>query len=120
MSKFGEAIAAIILSSLLGIPFVILSLWYHNPPTPGCSCFREPCPANQCIGDSLTAGFPFPIVHDDDAGSPVDGWGTIGVEDTINLRAFLLDALFYGLIIIMLVVVAKSVFRCVKRSRRLG
>ncbi|MFW9259024.1 hypothetical protein [Nostoc sp. CALU 546] len=123
MSKFSKAIAAIILSSLLGIPFVLLSLWYQNPP--GCErfCFSEPCPLNACMGgNSLTAGFPFPIVHDDNAGSPVHGWGRIGVEDfqNINLGAFLLDALFYGVIIIMLVVVAKSGVRFLKRSRQLG
>jgi hypothetical protein len=123
MSKFIEAIAAIILSSLLGIPFVILSLWYQNPP--GCKrfCFSEPCPQNACMGgNSLKAGFPLPILYDDNAGSPVDGWGRIGVEDfqNINLVAFLLDALFYGVIIFMLFAITKSILKSVKRSRRLG
>ncbi|OYD96908.1 hypothetical protein CDG76_09170 [Nostoc sp. 'Peltigera membranacea cyanobiont' 210A] len=74
-------------------------------------------------GDSLTAGFPFPVVHDGEVGSsPTGGWGTIGVEDfsSINFGAFLLDALFYGVIIIMVFAIAKSIFKSVKRSRRLG
>lgn len=91
MSKFRKAIAAIILSSLSGIPFAILSLWYQNAP--GCErfCFSEPCLLNTCIGgNSITAGFPFPIVYDDNVGSPIDGWGRIGVEDfqNINIGAF--------------------------------
>ncbi|MFS0513226.1 hypothetical protein ACEYW6_00580 [Nostoc sp. UIC 10607] len=123
MSKFREAIAAIILSSFLGIPFVILSLWYQNPP--GCErlCFGEPCLPNACMGgNSLRAGFPFPIVHDDNAGSPVHGWERIGAEDfqNINLDVFLLDALFYGVRIIMLFTITKSILKSVKRSRRLG
>ncbi|MEH2195557.1 MAG: hypothetical protein V7K98_23355 [Nostoc sp.] len=69
-------------------------------------------------GNSLTAGFPFPILHDDNAGSPVDGWGTIGGEDFISLDigAFFLNAFFYGLIILILFVIAKSIFESVKRS----
>ena len=124
MSKFREAIAAIMLSSLLGILFVLLSLWYQNPP--GCEqlCSSEPCPPNACMGGGfLTAGFPFPIVHDGEVGSsPTGGWGTIGPEDfsSINFGAFLLDFLFYGVIIILLVVITKSIFRWVKRSRKLG
>ncbi|MEH1869497.1 MAG: hypothetical protein V7K69_31490 [Nostoc sp.] len=123
MRKLGKAITVIILSTLLGIPLTILSLWYQNPP--GCEqlCLSEPCLPNACMGgDSLTAGFPFPIVHDDNAGSPVHGWGRIGVEDIQNLNfgAFFLNALFYGVIIIMLFAVTKSIFKSVKRSRRLG
>ncbi|MGF1933423.1 MAG: hypothetical protein RM347_003350 [Nostoc sp. ChiQUE02] len=124
MRKLGKAITVIILSRLLGIPLTILSLWYQNPP--GCEqlCSSEPCPPNACMGgDSLTAGFPFPIVHDGEVGSsPTGGWGTIGVEDfsSINFGAFLLDALFYGVIIIMLFAITKSIFKSVKRSRQLG
>ncbi|MHC5713133.1 MAG: hypothetical protein ACYTX0_13475 [Nostoc sp.] len=71
-------------------------------------------------GESLTAGFPFPIIHDDNAGSPVDGWGRIGEEDfiSLNLGAFLLNAFFYGLIILILFAITKSIFESVKRSVR--
>lgn len=114
MSKFREAIVAIILSSLLGTLLVILSLWYHNPS--GCEqvCSSEPCPPNTCMGgDSLTAGFPFPIVHDQTFSSPTSSWGRIDLDDysSLNFRAFLLDVLFYGVIIIMLMVIGKIVFR---------
>ncbi|MBD2509561.1 hypothetical protein [Nostoc sp. C057] len=123
MRKLGKAITVIILSTLLGIPLTILSLWYQNPP--GCNrfCSREPCPSSACIGgDSLTAGFPFAILHDDNAGSPVHGWGRIGVEDiqNLNLGAFLLNAFFYGVIIVMLFAITKSIFKSVKRSIGLG
>ena len=123
MRTFGKVIPVIILSIFLGIPLAILSLWYQNPP--GCErfCFSEPCPRNACMGgNSLTAGFPFPILYDDNGGSPVHGWGRIGGEDfqNINLGAFLLDALFYGVIIVMLFAITKSIFKSVKRSRRLG
>jgi hypothetical protein len=123
MRTFRKLISVIILSIFLGTPLAILSLWYQNPS--GCNrfCSREPCPLNACIGgESLTAGFPFPILHDDNAGSPIHGWGKIGSEDlqNINFGAFFLDAFIYGVIIVMLFAITKSIFKSVKSSIRLG
>jgi hypothetical protein len=124
MRIFIKVIRLIILSTLLGTPLAILSLWYQNPP--GCNrlCSSEPCPPNACFGGkSLTAGFPFPIVNDSEVGSsPTGGWGTIGIEDfqNINIGAFLLDAFVYGVIIVILFAITKSVFKSVKRSISLG
>ncbi|MBC6430796.1 hypothetical protein FM036_08130 [Nostoc sp. HG1] len=124
MRTFGKVITLIILSTLLGTPLAILSLWHQNPP--GCNrvCSSEPCPPNACMGGkSLTAGFPFPIVHDNRVdSSPTAGWARIGVEDfqNINIGAFLLDAFLYGVIIVILFAITKSIFKSVKRSMRLG
>ncbi|MEH1894227.1 MAG: hypothetical protein V7K94_02720 [Nostoc sp.] len=115
MRKFRKVITIIILSTLLGIPLALLSLWYQIPPRCKQFCFRE-----AGGGESLTAGFPFPILHDEVGSSPTSGWGRIGIEDffTLNLEAFLLDAFLYGVIIVMLFAITKRVFKSVKRSIR--
>lgn len=112
-----EVVSAIIVAPFLGIPITIMSFWYQAVSS-DCkrSCVNAPCSLPmECLGD-LKAGFPLPVIHDDIGSSPIDGWGKIGVEDNFDFWAFFLNSFFYGVILIMLLLVIKNIFTFIRRS----
>lgn len=85
---------------MLAVGLTILSLKYVRPTDCQHLCSTDPCPTGYCRTGEQRAGFPFPILLDNnDGGSPIAGWGKLGPEDYPLPYTFVLDVLFYGMIL---------------------
>jgi hypothetical protein len=90
-----------IVNALLAIGLTLISLTYIRPRD--CSRLCEPPAPLLCgtceIGEQK-AGWPLPFFVDMmGGGSPVSGWGRLGPEDLPNPVIFILDALFYSVLL---------------------
>jgi hypothetical protein len=91
---------------LLAIGLTIASLRYVRPKN--CQQFCDlpeqlTCPSGSCRSGEQRAGFPFPIIIDNGAGSsPTSGWGKLGPEDLPNPVTPVLDVLFYSVLLWLL------------------
>lgn len=90
-----------IVNALLAIGLALLSLTYVRPRD--CSRLCEPPEPLLCgtceIGEQK-AGWPLPFFVDmPGGGSPVSGWGRLGPEDLPNPVTFILDVLFYSILL---------------------
>jgi hypothetical protein len=86
----------------LSCSLTFLSLLYQNPPHCKSFCWQTPCKPGQCNG--IQTGFPFPFIFDDTGGSPISGWGNIGIEDFQNfdLWKFGFNFLFYSVVLLVI------------------
>jgi len=88
---------------LLAIGFTVVSLGFIRPV----DCHRwcdapeqASCPNGSCRPGEQRAGLPLPVLIDDPGGgSPTSGWGILGPEDLSNPVTFVLDVLFYGVLL---------------------
>jgi len=62
----------------------------------GCETQPETCTNGQMLGDLLGAGFPLQYVVDNVSTSV---WYSLGIEDDFKFLPFLLDLLFYTLLV---------------------
>lgn len=84
---------------VLAIGLTILSFQYVRPEVCESVCIEEPCALGTCLPEEQRAGFPFAVFQDEVGGSPISGWGILGPEDPPNPLAFVLDVLFYSVIL---------------------
>jgi hypothetical protein len=80
----------------LAIGLTLVSLRYVHPAFCQYLCTTESCPPGYCRFGEQGAGFPFPVIIDNEAGSPLSGLGKVGPEDIPNPLTFVLDVLFYS------------------------
>ena len=91
----------LIVDAFVAIGLTIVSLAYIRPRD--CSRLCEPSSPLLCgaceIGEQK-AGWPLPVFVDmPGGGSPTSGWGKLGWEDMPNPVTFILDALFYSVLL---------------------
>ncbi len=74
---------------------------------------EHPVRVERCRIGEQRAGWPLPVLIDSPGGgSPTNGWGKLGPEDPPIISTFLLDTLFYSI----LLWVAFSIVRAVRRQ----
>ena len=115
MPRVARTARTALLIFLIAICLAFGSLRYVQPANCEQLCVNEPCAAGTCKSGEQKAGFPLPILRDAEGGSPPSGWGKIGLEDLayLNIRAFLLNILFYSVLLLLV----RSIFRFSKRLR---
>ncbi len=92
---------------LIATGLTLFSLRFVRPAT--CQTFcdapeQSSCPPGACRYGEQRAGLPIPIRIDVSPGSsPTSGWAKLGPEDGPNPLTFLLDVLFYGAFIWLIV-----------------
>ncbi len=99
---------------LLAVGMALGSLRFVRPANCQTLCsepLQAPCPTGACRFGEQRAGFPLPILTDNEAGSPPGGWGKIGPEDIPNPFFFVIDALFYGLLLWLPISAARIISR---------
>ncbi len=105
-----------IVNALLAIGLTFASLAYVTPKDCSQECVAPEgtsCPSGACRIGEQRAGWPLPVLIDSPGGgSPVNGWGKLGPEDPPIPSAFVLDTLFYSI----LLWVAFSIVRAVRRQ----
>jgi hypothetical protein len=88
---------------LLAIGFTVVSLRFVRPVDCQRLCGapeQASCPNGSCRAREQRAGLPLPVLIDDPGGgSPTSGWGILGPEDIPNPVTFVLDVLFYGVLL---------------------
>jgi hypothetical protein len=90
-----------IVYALIAIGLTVVSLAYIRPRD--CSRLCAPDSSLLCgtcqVGEQK-AGWPLPVFVDmPGGGSPVSGWGKLGPEDMPNPVTFILDVLFYSVLL---------------------
>ena len=92
-----------IVNALLAVAFTAVSLLYVRPKVCNQACDAPegiPCPSGACRFGEQRAGWPLPVIVDSPGGgSPVDGWRKLGPEDIPMPDTFVLDVLFYGILL---------------------
>ena len=95
-----------IMNALLAIGFTVASLRYVRPEDCNRTCGAPegtPCPSGACRIGEQRAGWPLPVFVDSPGGgSPTNGWGILGPEDPPIPQTFVLDVLFYSLLLWLL------------------
>lgn len=77
---------------LLATCITILSFAFVQP--------RDCRPPGTCLIGEQRAGFPIPVLQDNNAGSsPTSGWGVLGPEDMPYPGAFVLDVIFWSAVL---------------------
>ena len=86
-----------IVSALLAIGLAVVSLTYIRPRDCSRLCAPpDPLVCGTCEIGEKKAGWPPPFFVDQmGGGSPTSVWGRLGPEDLPNVATFILDALFY-------------------------
>lgn len=88
---------------LLATGLTVLSLRFVRPADCQQLCDapeQSPCPRGACRFGEQRAGLPLPVLIDDMGGSsPTSGWGILGPEDLPNPLTFVLDVLFYSVLL---------------------
>jgi hypothetical protein len=91
---------------LAGISLTLASLKFVRPNDCQRCCNPSlgiPCTQGACQQYEQRAGLPLPVLVDaPGGGSPTSGWCILGPEDMPNPLTFLLDVLFYGLVLWMI------------------
>ena len=123
--KIKTVFFTILLLFLIGSCLSCVSINYQQ--SPGCEKLCDPSPPikpclpAECIArGNLVAGFPLPFLHDHVNESPTSSWGKIDGSDYFmpNVRAFLLDTLFYSGIAGVIGGTSLSIFGVINRLRR--
>ncbi len=101
MAKISFAWYALL--TLLAIGLTLLSQNFVRPVDCRSLCDapeNTPCPAGACRFFEQRAGLPLPFqVDSPGGGSPTNSWGILGPEDLPDPLVFVLDVLFYGLVL---------------------
>jgi hypothetical protein len=98
---------------LLAICLTLLSLNFVRPVNCWALC-GEPdlaaCAVGTCRFGDQRAGLPLPFMVDaPGGGSPTNGWGILGAEDLPDPFVFILDVLFYSLLLWLIRYIARVV-----------
>lgn len=90
-------------NAALAIGLTFASLGHVRPEDCRTECSTPAgvaCPGGACRIGEQRAGWPLPVVVDSPGGgSPTDGWGILGPEDPPIPQPFLLDTLFYSVLL---------------------
>ena len=92
-----------LVNALLAIGLTFASLGHVRPTDCNRLCGAPdgaPCPSGACRIGEQRAGWPLPVVVDTPGGgSPTGGWGILGPEYPPIPLPFLLDTLFYSVLL---------------------
>ena len=100
---------------LLATGFTVASLGFIRPAV--CQRFCDapeqvPCPSGACRAGEQRAGLPLPVLIDDPGGgSPTGGWGILGPEDLPNPAMFLVDVLFYAVVLWLIYYIGRILWK---------
>jgi hypothetical protein len=94
-----------------------LTLWsvqYQYPHNCIAYCWQEPCKPGHC--PNVVAGFPIPFIFDESAGSPVNSWGKILLDDFDNYP--MLTAAGFGLNVLIYMMLFIGLFKLLAWIKR--